>query len=208
MRYTLLPLAASSLLLSACALNPPQLGGSFAQLDTTLASTGQFTGSNVRWGGIVAGARSVDGGTCLEIGWYPLDRITWQPLGLASNGSRSTVGEPLNDKSPHTVFYSGDNRIHATPRFLACGEAAYDSERYFTGSVITVSGAIEPPKIYAVDHSQCAREEQPWKADYSGTVHADYDELCVVSLPALKIKSIVAWKKPPSSPFPYQAWGW
>jgi hypothetical protein len=194
-------------LLGACSLNPPQLRGTFTDLAPAQASTNQFAGTDVRWGGIVTGARTTDAGACLEIGWYPLDRWTWQPQGLIYSRSDG-IEQRLFNKTPHTVAYPrGNSAPVATPRFLACGEAAANIDRYFPGSVVTLTGRLAVPEIYAVQYTDCVREDRPWMADYSSTIHAHDDDTCVVSLPVVNMKSIVAWKPPPSSRLP-SVWGW
>ena len=61
MRGSIGLLVSSSLLLSACAINPPQLNGKFADPSAAQTSTDKLAGTNVRWGGRHDDGRTIDG---------------------------------------------------------------------------------------------------------------------------------------------------
>ena len=216
MVMALLPI--SALLLCACASVPPQLqGDAFAKIDTDQASTGQWNGSSVRWGGIVTGLRSTDLGSCLEIAYFPTARIDGAPyFGYPGDGLGNLFWQSqrmVDHAIPLLTAYKT-----LPPRFLACGGQSFDAEASRFGAVITVAGRLGTPQIYQVDLNQCRPMEgqiynglpphrEPHRdvprdsdgrkgAKYFGNVHASNGPDCVVSLPVLEVNRIVAWKVP------------
>ncbi len=185
------------------------------KIDTDQASTGQWNGSNVRWGGIVTGLRSTDLGNCLEIAYFPTARLDAVPyFGYPGDGSVFWQSQRMVDHAIPLLT------AHTTtpPRFLACGGQNFDTDVSRLGAVITVAGRLGTPQIYQVDLNQCRpmeipiyngipphrepprdvsrdSDERKW-AEYFGNVHASNGTDCVVSLPVLKVTGVVAWKVP------------
>jgi len=181
----------TSLLLSACSSAPQRLRGNFANVSTTMASTEKFSGSAVRWGGIVTGARSTDAGDCLEVAAYPLDRISARPLVPLGSGAYSRIegSQTLPPIGSHIRSKWTDH--DAASLFLACTDRPFDRGMYFSGAVVTFTGVIEPSHVYQVTRVDCARQ-------YVGTIHATNDDACVISLPILKTDVAYAWKEQPA----------
>ena len=174
-----------ALLLSACA-TPARLRGEYVDLDPINASTGKFSGTPVRWGGIITGARATDADTCVEVAVFPLDRWTLRPRGLPDGYYHATDLKFMYRRSPS--------------RFLACGNEIRDRSEFYSGGVVTVTGHLETPLSIEAALASCEgdvrRQNLP---DYAGTVHLVSDGICAVSLPVLKISQIHVWKQQPSS---------
>ena len=190
-RLIVLYAAFTSLLLSACSSTPQRLRGNFANVTTTMASTEKFSGSAVRWGGVVTGARATDAGDCLEVAAYPLDRTSARPLVPSGSGAYSRVEgsqtSPLTGSHIRSKWTDHD----AASLFLACTDRPFDREIYFSGAVVTFTGVIEPSHVYHVTRADCARQ-------YLGTTHATNGDTCVISLPILKTDVAYAWKEQPA----------
>jgi hypothetical protein len=183
----ILAIALSCALLVACASTPQQLRGNFAKIGTNDVSTGAWTGSSVRWGGIVAGARATDSGNCLEIAMFPVDNTTGTPY-----ANSQTSGYPgLESLFLNRSAYLSNWLLGPMPRFLACGQQPLARATYPRGAIVTVVGTVLAPHVYQVNLNGC-------KALYGSNVHASNEVECLISLPALNIEQIVAWKEPPS----------
>jgi starvation-inducible outer membrane lipoprotein len=163
-----------ALSLSACA-TPLQLKGNFATLSPIQASNEEFVGSDIRWGGAVVGERLTDAGECMEIASYSLDRFTFRPM------------QPVTQ---------------APMRFLACGDQLSSKTILDTSGTVTLTGKIEPSKIYQVERSACVRTATNRNAIYAGTVHAINNDMCVISLPIVKIAGIYTWPRWTQPPLP------
>ncbi|MBS0581801.1 MAG: Slp family lipoprotein [Proteobacteria bacterium] len=197
-RFVLPSLALSALLLGACTQVPQRLRGDFAMLEPVQASAGKFNGVSVRWGGIVTGARAVDVGSCIEVAAFPLDRWTLRPVGLST-------GAYQHQDSIRPSYYAGAGRKYAAPRFLACGDQLLDRSVFFTGAVITVTGAVEQPFVFEAEPTSCeVNQQRRGQPDYTGTVHIANDDICAVSLPVLKAASAHAWPEPGRNGHIYQ----
>lgn len=173
-----------ALLLSACA-TPAKLRGEFVDLVPSDASTGKFSGTPVRWGGVISGARDTDAGTCIEVAAFQLDRWTLRPRAHPYDYYRTTTPKYDGGRSP--------------PRFLACGAQIRDRSVFYSGGVVTVTGSLEPP--LSIEAAMASCEGDTWRRslpDYTGTVHLASDGLCAVSLPVLKISEAHLWKELPS----------
>jgi starvation-inducible outer membrane lipoprotein len=188
--WTKLPFALSALLLSACATKTSLRSDSFIAVTPTQASTGQWNGSAVRWGGVVAGERLTDAGSCLEIAAFPVDSSSGKPY-AGQPGDKGLLALMLNA----SFFLRGGGSINVPGRFLACREGVgFDHTAYKMFAVVTVEGTLSAPNIFQVKLSECRTHAPP--SNYAGTVHASNDENCVVSLPVVNISSLKAWKEP------------
>lgn len=200
--------------LGAYAQVPPTLHGTYAEVDTTLASTEKFRGLEVRWGGVISGRRLTDSGECAEVSWYPLDRSNAKPrlgriLGSRSAGT-SVAPSTTPQLAPVSVGYrvygsiypmDGEGNQAAAPRFLACGGAIQDQNAYFTGAVVTLAGVIQPSGVFEVEPPDCLRGVAgvaAAEAIYASNVIVTQDETCVVSLPTIRITDARSWKPQPS----------
>jgi starvation-inducible outer membrane lipoprotein len=180
----------STVLTAACATKPAPQNEHFTALTTTQASTGDWIGSPVRWGGIVAGERLTDSGSCLEIAAFPVDSSSGKPY-TRQPGDTGLLALMLNA----SFLLRGGGSINVPGRFLACREGlSFDHTTYKTFAVVTVEGTLGAPKVYQVKLSECRTHAPP--SSYAGTVHASNDENCVVSLPVVNVSSAKAWKEP------------
>ena len=189
--------AGVALAFSACTTVPQQLRGDFADVNTKQASTEQFLGQQVRWGGVVTRVFSTDQGECAEVGWLMLDRWTLRPKfdGIYIKGG--VYGHPGDNNPIYPFSVPSPMRTGTIPRFLACGDGLRDRDTYFIGAVITMTGTLESSKVYQVEYADCVRNTQAFKAVYADTVHATNGEICVVSMPVLQVKSVQKWKEQP-----------
>ena len=167
-------------LLGACALPPKKLQGTYAEINPHQASTDQFIGSFVRWGGIVTGERLTDNGRCLEVAWYPLDRVSFHPV---SQQLRSVIA--------------------TRPRFLACGGVPDKKDIDRSNGTVTAVGGIDASKVYEVDRTFCVADRKNRYPVYINTIHTSNDDTCVISLPVLNVSAIQAWPDPPSHTRPF-----
>jgi len=172
----------ASVLLCSCALPPKKLQGNFADISPNQATTNQFVGASVRWGGIVTGERLTDSGYCLEVAWYPLDHLTLHPV---SEQRRSVIA--------------------TRPRFLACGGLPDKGDIDQSNGTVTAIGIVRAANVYEVNLSFCVANSKNRYPVYSGTIHANNDDACVVSLPVLEVIAIHAWPIPPSNSKPFRA---
>lgn len=117
MQRLFLPLLLGSvLLLGGCVGMPPELaaGGPYRDISPAEASSGEFDGERVRWGGAVVQAVPQDGMTCFDMVGLPLDQR----------------GEP----------FESDN---SSGRFQACIEGFFDPAIYSNGRHATFTGRID-----------------------------------------------------------------
>lgn len=176
--------AAASLILASCASTPVDLHGRYTEVDAWHAANPQWQGSEVRWGGVVVGARATDAGNCLEIAQYPLDKFTLRPYFRFPGVSNATLVWSAN------ASYPG-----AAARFLACG-ADSAGELHPAGTVVTMTGQLRPAQVFQVDDKQCEHAGTARHArtpDYSGTAHVAGDGLCVIALPTVAAMTVHTW---------------
>jgi hypothetical protein len=175
---------ATSLVLASCATTPANLHGRFTEVDAWHAANAQWRGSQVRWGGVVVGARATDAGDCLEVAQYPLDRFTLRPFFRFPGVPNATLTWSATASYPD-----------AAARFLACGADSM-GELHPLGSVLTMTGQLQPAQVFRVDAKQCqhaANARLVPTPDYSGTAHAAGDGLCVVALPTVAVTTVHTW---------------
>ena len=110
----ILALAASTLLLSACASAPQPLQGAHARLEPEQAVASGSTGDSVRWGGRIIEVRTEKLRSCFEVVGAPLD----------------AAGRPRRvDRS--------------TGRFIACRSGFYEPQVFAPGRELTIIGRID-----------------------------------------------------------------
>lgn len=103
------------LALGACATTPAPLKGQFAPVTPRQAQSGQYTGTAVRWGGLIVDTTPGKADTCFRV----------MGTRLASNG------EPLVTSQSD---FEG--------RFLACARGFFDPELYARGRQVTFIGTV------------------------------------------------------------------
>lgn len=116
MRMRIIAVAASSLVLGACATAPKPLQGSFTEVTPREAVAGSQPGAPVRWGGRVVETRPGPDSTCFQMVSRPL-AATGRPLRAAPDA---------NDG-----------------RFVACRSGFYDPAVFAEGREVTFIGRIE-----------------------------------------------------------------
>lgn len=192
--------------LFGCATVPSSVSGNFvAVTQEQAASSPTLVGTGVRWGGVVVGRRQSDAGECLEVAAYPLDNYYARPY-RGSQGPQSFAtlfGKNVADHDSTGGFHADE----LPPRFLACDQPRGDEAVNRVGTVLTLTGILEPARIFAVSKDACTTSiaDMGWHKneripDYVGTPHAAADGRCVVSLATVRIHSAYAWKEPPASP--------
>jgi len=115
-RFRLLALAASSLVLAACATAPKPLQGSFTEVTPRAAVTGVQAGAPVRWGGRIIETKPGPDSTCFQLVSRPL-AATGRPLRAAPD---ATDG-----------------------RFIACRAGFYDPAVFTEGREVTFIGRVD-----------------------------------------------------------------
>lgn len=117
----ILTVAVLLLALSACTTIPEQIQGEFPDISPARVEPGVY-GSNVRWGGVILGARNSDSETCFEILSRELDKYLRPELEDVTAG-----------------------------RFIACKSGFHDPLVFTRGREITVTGTIETSEVRKVD---------------------------------------------------------
>ncbi|MBS0591193.1 MAG: Slp family lipoprotein [Proteobacteria bacterium] len=206
-RHSIIVLAA---LAAGCTPPPSALRGRFADVRPLQAATGQFDGTDVRWGGVVTGLRAMDRGTCLEIAWYATDRQTLRP---AAGGGTNANGPYHRLWSNEALLLGGRTQ---PPRFLACGDGMDNPDRYFRGSVVSITGVIATPAVYSVASANCGDTHNatsastephvlspgshiavsPRGAPYTASAHQEGNDPCLARLPVVEVAGIHVWDKP------------
>ncbi|BBD79621.1 Slp family lipoprotein [Aerosticca soli] len=111
----LLALAATALLLAACATIPKPLEGIYPDVPLQTAQQGGASGTRVRWGGEIIQTEPGQEETCFYVLAHPLD---------------SQARPKLDDKG------------NSQGRFIACRKGFYDPEVFARGREITVVGTL------------------------------------------------------------------
>jgi Outer membrane lipoprotein Slp family len=188
--------------LSGCSSVPTALRGNFAEVTQAQASSPAFLGTEVRWGGVVVGARESNRGECLEIADFPLDTYYARPY------APDTFSHAALFRKDIVNYYLTESPRDSMPaRFLACDAPQVNSKLDRVGAVLTVTGMIEPASVVQVMHDACTAPvaRTMWQRNehipnYVGTEHVSDDGRCVVSLPTVQTQAIYAWKEPPGAP--------
>lgn len=188
--------------LAGCSSVPTVLRGNFADVTQTQASLAAFLGTEVRWGGVVVGARESSRGECLEIADFPLDAYYARPY------TPDTFSHAALFRKDVVNYYLTESPRDSMPaRFLACDAPRVDSKLERVGTVLTVTGMIEPAAVVQVIDDACTPPvaRTMWQRNervpnYVGTEHVSDDGRCVVSLPTVQARAIYAWKEPPGAP--------
>lgn len=115
-KIRLIALAASSLLLGACATAPKPLQGAFTPVTPREAVAGNQAGTSVRWGGRIVETRPGQDSTCFQ--------LISRPLG--------GTGRPLSSAPDAT-----------DGRFIACRAGFYDPAVFTEGREVTFVGRID-----------------------------------------------------------------
>jgi starvation-inducible outer membrane lipoprotein len=181
MRGSTIPLAVLTLTLAGC-WTPPQLRGDYVSIDPGQGSAAGLSGTPVRWGGIVTGAKETNAGFCVEIAAYKLDAYTQKPA--APSLYQEIYRYRANKINPVNPGFE------SPPRFLACGDQVRDKSLYFPSSISTVVGTLGSAEVFEVNPADCMRAGY---VDYSGTDHAIGGGRCIVSLPVVHISQSYAW---------------
>jgi outer membrane lipoprotein len=117
-----------AILLSGCATVPAPISvGPFADITTRMATSSDYSGERVRWGGKIALTTPEKGETCFQIVSHPLDSSARPEEGDQSDG-----------------------------RFIACIAGFFDPAVYAAGRELTVVGTLkgsEPGKIGGYDYN-------------------------------------------------------
>jgi|GEM_PF-137973 len=117
---------APALALVGCATTTP-VSGDFPPVTPRQAQASQYTGTTVRWGGILIKTTPQAHETCFRVMGLPLDRR----------------GRP-----------EAEPRETETGRFVACAPGFYDPVLYATGREITFVGTVGPVKTETVGSYQ------------------------------------------------------
>ena len=110
-----LAIALGTVLLASCATVPKELAGTYAEITPQQASSGNVSGSSVRWGGQIIQTEPGPHDTCIYVLGKP----------LASDDARPEMSRD------------------STGRFVACKEGFYDPEVYAKGREVTVTGVLQ-----------------------------------------------------------------
>jgi len=115
-KLTFIAMAASSVLLGACATAPKPLQGAFTPVTPREAVAGSQVGTSVRWGGRIVETRPGQDNTCFQ--------LISRPLG--------GTGRPLSSAPDAT-----------DGRFIACRAGFYDPAVFEAGRDVTFIGKID-----------------------------------------------------------------
>ena len=115
-KIRILALAASSLLLGACATAPKPLQGTFTPVTPRDAAAGSPAGTSVRWGGRIVETTPRQDSTCFQ--------LISRPLGA--------TGRPLSSAPDAT-----------DGRFIACRAGFYDPAEFAEGREVTFIGRVD-----------------------------------------------------------------
>lgn len=115
-KIRILALAASSLLLGACATAPKPLQGTFTPVTPRDAAAGSQAGTSVRWGGRIVETTPRQDSTCFQ--------LISRPLGA--------TGRPLSSAPDAT-----------DGRFIACRAGFYDPAVFAEGREVTFIGRVD-----------------------------------------------------------------
>lgn len=167
MNRRLLPLLSASVLLTACAVQPPELKGNFATINQAQATVPDALGDHVRWGGQIVGVRDIGNDSCLEVRAYRLANSSLRPV------------EPIRE-----LDFVGLQQA----RFLACNRIGFDAALAKPGTIVTFTGSVTPPQLVNVERDRCVDG-----GSYTRTLHAKDTQRCIVALATLAVDESYVW---------------